>query len=156
MKSIYKKLTDWLFSRHLDKPFSNFFKSILLFGIFIIGIHIVLAIAATPATILWLVIFFGGEYIYNLIPEYITSNEFFSIEAGLFSGLIVLWCIFLIFSICIICWDILVKKEKYSLSEILSGLSGSVLFFAKIFVAINAMFLLVFVIFYFFIGLLGI
>ena len=156
MKSTYEKLIDWLFSRHLDKPFSNFFKSILLFGIFIIGIHIVLAIAATPATILWLVIFFGGEYIYNLIPEYITSNEFFSIEAGLFSGLIVFWCIFLIFSICIICWDILVKKEKYSLSEILSGLSGSVLFFAKIFVAINAMFLSVFFIFYFFLGLLGI
>jgi len=156
MKALYEKIVDWLFSRNFDKPLSNFFKNILLFGLFIIGAYVVLGIAAFPATILWLLIFYGGEYIYNLFPKYITDNSFFSIEVGLFSGLIVFWCIFLLFCIFIILRDFLIKKKKFSLSEIFFGFSEGIFFFAKIFLSLNAILLFGIGIFFFFLGFFGI
>ena len=115
-----------------------------------------MAVASTPATILIFVIFYGGEYIYDLIPTSITNNEFFSFEAGLLSGLLVFWSILLIFSIVISFWDFFVKNKKYSLSDIFSGFYESIKIIAQLFLGINAMFISVILIFYFIAGLLGV
>ena len=154
MKKILIKIVDWLFSPS-DNILIGFLKTILLFGSFIVGTYVVMAVASAPATILIFVIFYGGEYIYDLIPTSITNNEFFSFEAGLLSGLLVFWSILLIFSIVISFWDFFVKNKKYSLSDIFSGFYESIKIIAQFFLGINAMFISVILIFYFIAGLFG-
>tara|TARA_B100000959_G_C14813659_1_gene554881 strand:+ start:338 stop:841 length:504 start_codon:yes stop_codon:yes gene_type:complete len=141
---IVTKFFDWQSKWSFDTPISNFFKGLVLFGVFIIFIYIALFLVAIPATILYLVLFKGSETVYNLFPEELLKNEFFSMEAGLISFLLVFYLIFILFAICIVVWDIFIKKTnkyKMSLEEMAKGFFESIYFFAKIFVTINLMFL---------------
>ncbi len=154
MRKILIKIVDWLFSPS-DNILFGFLKTILLFGLFIVGTYVVMGVASAPLTILIFVVFFGGEYIYNLIPSSITNNDFFAIEAALLSGLLVVWSIFLILSIVICFWDFFVKNKKYSLEDIFLSFYGSIKIIAQFFLGINAMFFSVFLFFYFIKGLFG-
>ena len=155
MRKILIKILDWLFKNPSDFFLISFFKTILLFGLFIIVTYVVMAVASAPLTILIFVVFYGGEYIYNCIPSSITNNDFFAIEAALLSGLLVFWSIFLIFSIVICFWDFFVKNKKYSLADIFLGFYGSIKIIAQIFLGINAMFISVLLFYYFIKGLFG-
>ena len=155
MRKILIKILDWLFKKPSDFFLINFFKTILLFGLFIIVTYIVMAVVSTPMTIFIFVVFYGGEYIYNLIPPSITNNEFFAIEAALLSGLLIIWSILLIFSIVICFWDFFIKNKKYSLVDIFAGFYESIKLIAQFFLGINAMFISVLLFFYFIRGLFG-
>ena len=141
---IVTKFFDWQSKWSFDTPISNFFKGLVIFGLFIVFIYIAMLIVSIPALIFILVLFKGTESVYNLFPQQLINNDFFSLEAGLISFLLVFYLIFILFAICIVVWDIFIKKTnkyKMSLEEMAKGFFESIYFFAKIFVAINLMFL---------------
>jgi|ETNmetMinimDraft_33_1059910.scaffolds.fasta_scaffold11393_2 hypothetical protein len=138
------KFFDWQSKSSFDTPILNFFKGLVLFGVYIIFIYIAMFIVSIPALILYLVLFKGTESVYNLLPQELVNNDFLSMEAGLISFLLVLYLIFILFAVCIVVWDIFIKKtKKYKISfgEITKGFFESIYFLVKIFVAINFMFL---------------
>ncbi len=147
---------DWVGKRSFETPISNFFKGLVLFGVFIIFIYIALFIVSIPATIFYLVLFKGSETVYNLFPEALLKNDFFSMELGLISFLLVLYLIFILFAVSIVIWDLFIKKTnkyKISLEGMARGFFESTYFFAKIFVAINLIFLAFAVLLGFLLGL---
>lgn len=143
---------DWLLRRSFDTPISNFFKGLLMFGLFIIFIHVAMFIVSIPAVVLFLTMYKGSSFIYELFPKQLLHNEFYSLEIGLFSFILFAYLLVLIISILIIVWNFLFKKNyKFKL---FSKETGQDLFslsyaFAGLFIIINLnLFVLVAIVFF--------